>query len=157
MVPQVLQLNEMQPCWEERFPHCPRYPPIHTHAHTHTEIWPLLIHAVPAPTLLMFIHQPLKGQMQKPVKTKTDLFFKWYKALISEAEEARPHAKPDSEILKSSPFFGEELTTNVTSKRETKKCTGLTGRWEARPLREGEVEKLVEARGHEKGEDWTEN
>lgn len=27
MVPQVLQLNEMQPCWEKKLPHCPRYPP----------------------------------------------------------------------------------------------------------------------------------
>lgn len=78
MVPQVLQLNEMQPCWEERLPHCPRYPlPIHTHTHIHTYkpgLFSSYPHAVPAPTPLMFIHQPLKGQMQRPVKTKSDLF-----------------------------------------------------------------------------------
>lgn len=80
MVPQVLQLNEMQPCWEERLPHCPRYPPIiHTRTYVHTpthkpELFSCYPHAVPAPTLLMFIHQPLKGQMQRPVKTKSGLF-----------------------------------------------------------------------------------
>lgn len=79
MVPQVLQLNEMQPCWEERLPHCPRYPPIiHTRTYVHTpthkpQLFSCYPHAVPAPTLLMFIHQPLKGQMQRPVKTKSGL------------------------------------------------------------------------------------
>ncbi len=82
-MPQVRQLNEMQPCWEERLPHCPRYPlirthiPTHTCTHTHTHTLGLFLsypHAVPAPTMLMFIHQPLKGQMQRPVKTKSDLF-----------------------------------------------------------------------------------
>lgn len=123
MVPQVLQLNEMQPCWEERLPHCPRYPP-----NTHTlkpGLFSSYPHAVPAPTLLMFIHQPLTGQTQRPVKTKSDLFI--YDARSSPLYVKGALRHPGSHVW-CLPSFGQALTTHVTPTTKNTNCTGTAGR-----------------------------
>lgn len=74
MVPQVLQLNEMQPCWEKKGSPIALDTLPSKYTHTNRAPFSSCPHTVPAPTPLMFIHQPLRGQMQRPFKTKSDLF-----------------------------------------------------------------------------------
>lgn len=73
-MPQVLQLNEMQPCWGKKGSPIALDTLPSKYAHTDRAPFSSCSHTVPAPTRLMFIHQPLTGQMQGPFKTKSDLF-----------------------------------------------------------------------------------
>lgn len=74
MVPQVLQLNEMQPCCGKKGSPIALDTLPSKYAHTNRAPFSSCSHTLPAPTGLMFIHQPLTGQMQRPFKTKSDLF-----------------------------------------------------------------------------------
>lgn len=73
-MPQVLQLNEMQPCCGKKGSPIALDTLPSKYAHTNRAPFSSCPHTVPAPTRLMFIHQPLTGQMQRPFKTKSDLF-----------------------------------------------------------------------------------
>lgn len=154
MVPQVLQLNEMQPCWEERLPHCPRYPP-----NTHTlGLFSSYPHTVPAPTLLMFIHQPLKGQMQRPVKTKSDLFINDTRPSPLRLREPSLMASWQPCLKKFTLLWTDADHRCDFHRGKHKLYRDSRGREGGlRGHREGEVEKLQEAKGHEKGEGQTEN
>lgn len=150
MVPQVLQLNEMQPCWEERLPHCPQYPPAPQYTHTNrASSHPTPMQFPPQLCSCLFISH-LKGKCRGLLKlNQTYLLMIPGLPLWGWGSRALWH--PDSHVWRSLPSFGQMLTTDVTSTGENTNCTGTAGE----EMLEGghgevEVEKLREARGHEK-------
>lgn len=159
MVPQVLQLNEMQPCWEERLPHCPRYPPskyIHTNrASSH----PTPMQFPPQLCSCLFIRH-LEGKCRGLLKLN-QTYLLMMLGLPPQGRDSRALWHHHSRVWRSLPFFGQMLATAATSTGENTNCTGTVGKAESggtkRGHRDHEVEKLQEARGHEKEEGQTEN
>lgn len=77
---------------------------IHTHNLGLFSSYP---HAVPAPTVLMFIHQPLPGQTQRLVKTKSDLFF-------NDARPSTPRLRKPSLVASWQTCVKKMLATTFT-------------------------------------------
>lgn len=107
---------------------------IHMH-HTHKPgLFSSYPHTIPAPTQLMFIHQPLGKQTQKPVKTKSHLVINGARPYAHEVERSKPRGIMG--FLESFTPFRWILLEVPSNLGQTQNCTGavLVGVW-GRPRR----------------------